>query len=120
MLREHMTIANSEFQALADATPVGMFSWAGSGPKGLHCYDCDHFDRVNKPRKPELPHRCNRWAAWYRATYGTAHAPMLLVPAETLACSAYIPRQEKPAGEAAEQGATQVNLDLSKNVPATG
>lgn len=91
-LRQHMTVANQEFQAKLDATPQGMFSWAGSGPVDCFCFGCAHFDRVDKPRKPELPHRCKRWAAWYRGTYASHTAPRLYVPPQTPACMAYTAR----------------------------
>lgn len=92
MLREHMTVANPEFQALVERTPAGMFNWAGSGPAGCVCFGRAHFARVDKPRKPELLRRCKQWAAWYRGAYCTASAPRLPIPPQTPACSAYVAR----------------------------
>jgi hypothetical protein len=97
-LSDHMTVANPDFQAKLAATPTGMFNWVGSGPAGCTCFGCVHFDRVDRPRKPELWRRCARWCAWYRAAYGTRSAPRLRIPPQTAACSGYPARQEEGDG----------------------
>jgi len=88
-LREHLTIPDCEFQAKVNRTPAGMYSWAGSGPAHAVCFGCVYFARPDQVRKPELARRCQRWAAWLRGTYGLERAPVLKVPPQTSACSAY-------------------------------
>src|SRR5262245_65859225 len=88
-LREHLTIPDREFQAKVDRTPAGMYGWAGGGPAGAVCFGCAHFDRPDRVRKPELARRCQRWVTWLRGAYRLERAPVLKVPPQTSACSAY-------------------------------
>lgn len=95
-VRDHLTEPNPDLARLVAQTPPGMAHWAGSGPEGTTCRNCQHF--MGKIRRTGIgvgdmqPGRCRRFIRAMKAALWRA-VPVHHVPPDTPSCSHFA---EKP------------------------
>ena len=63
-MNKHLTSTNPALEEAVRRTPFGMAHWAGSGPIGKTCGQCEHLVDMNRasPRRcAEYHRRMKRW-----------------------------------------------------------
>jgi hypothetical protein len=85
---EHLTEPNTELALLIKATPAGMAHWAGTGPNGATCRECEHYDYFDAKMKRH-PNGCVLYYANMRANCKTP------IPARTPACWFFRKRDDR-------------------------
>ena len=102
-ISEHLTKPNPELARLIEQTPAGMAHWAGTGPAGKACRDCQHF--MGKIRRTGIgvgdmqPGRCRWFISAMKAALWRA-VPVHRVPPDTPSCSHFVPKVVKARKDA--------------------
>lgn len=87
---EHLTAPNPQLAEFQRRTPSGMAHWSGSGPEGVTCRECLHWNNCGvqsgyyakggKRGGVLKPRRCRKYKSMMQGRQGDA------VPHETAAC----------------------------------
>jgi hypothetical protein len=89
---DHLTEPNPELAALVRNTSAGMAHWAGTGPAGKTCGECDFFVHVEIDLGTST--RCDKYRQMMNGKRGTER-----IPENTQACKYFEQACDPPAAE---------------------